>query len=60
MFHGIFKLSASEAASEFCELAQVGIDVYFPHHKYRVKPLPSPWFSAACAYFVPTEQTFEI
>ena len=30
----IFKLSASAAASEFCELIQVGIDVYIPHRKY--------------------------
>ena len=27
----IFKLSASAAASEFCEWVQVGIDVYTPH-----------------------------
>ena len=27
----IFKLSASTAASEFCEPVQVGIDVYIPH-----------------------------
>ena len=33
----IFKLSASEAASEFCEWVQVGIDVYIPHRKYQVK-----------------------
>ena len=45
----IFKLSASAAASEFCEWVQVGIDVYIPHRKYQVKPLSSPWFSAACA-----------
>ena len=44
----IFKLSAS-AASEFCEWAQVGIDVYISHRKYQVKPHSSPWFSAACA-----------
>ena len=31
-------LSASAAASEFCEWVQVGIDVYIPHHKYQVKP----------------------
>ena len=31
----IFKLSASAAASEFCEWVQVGIDVYIPHRKYR-------------------------
>ena len=45
----IFKLSASAAASEFCEWVQVGIDVYILHHKYQVKPHSSPWFSAACA-----------
>ena len=45
----IFKLSASAAASEFCEWVQVGIDVYIPHRKYHVKPHSSPWFSAACA-----------
>ena len=33
----IFKLSASAAASEFCELVQVGVDVYIPHRKYQVK-----------------------
>ena len=46
----IFKLSASAAASEFCEWVQVGIDVYIPHQKYQVKPHSSPWFSAACSY----------
>ena len=45
----IFKLSASAAASEFCEWVQVGIDVYIPHCKYQVKPHSSSWFSAACA-----------
>ena len=45
----IFKLSASVAASEFCEWVQVGIDVYILHRKYQVKPHSSPWFSAACA-----------
>ena len=34
----IFKVSASDAASEFCELVQVGIDAYIPHCKYQVKP----------------------
>ena len=34
----IFKLSASTAASEFCEYVQVGIDIYIPHRKYQVKP----------------------
>ena len=45
----IFKLSASAAASAFCEWVQVGIDVYISHRKYQVKPHSSPWFSAACA-----------
>ena len=45
----VFKLSASTAASEFCEWVQVGIDVYIPHLKYQVKPHASPWFPAACA-----------
>ena len=45
----IFKLGASAAASEFCELVQVGIDVYIPLRKYQVKPHSSPWFSAAWA-----------
>ena len=48
-WEGIFKLSASGAASEFCEWVQAGIDVYIPHCKYQVKPHSSPWFSAACA-----------
>ena len=43
-----FKFSASAAACEFCELVQVGIDVYIPHRKCQVKPHSSPWFSAAC------------
>ena len=45
----IFKLSASAAASEFCDRFQVGIDVYIPPHKYQVKHHSSPWFSGACA-----------
>ena len=44
----IFKLSASAAASAFCEWVQVGIDVYIPHRRYQVKSHSSPWFSAAC------------
>ena len=48
-WENIFKLSASAAASEFCEWVQVGIDVYIPHRKYQAKPHSSPWFSAACA-----------
>ena len=43
----IFKLSASTAASEFCEGFQVGIHVYIPHQKYQVKPHSSSWLSAA-------------
>ena len=49
LWEDIFKLSASAAASEFCQWVQVGIDVYIPHRKYQVKPCLSPWFSAACA-----------
>ena len=45
----IFKLSASAAASEFCEWAQIGITVYLPHRKYQLKPHLSWWFSAVCA-----------
>ena len=45
----IFDLSASAAASEFCEWVQVGSDVYIPHCRYQVNPKSSPWFSAACA-----------
>ena len=48
-WENIFKLSASAAASQFCEWVQVGIDVYIPHRKYQVKPHSSQWFSAACA-----------
>ena len=44
----IVKLSASAAASEFCEWVLVGTDVYIPHRKYQVKPHSSPWFPAAC------------
>ena len=50
MFHAkILELSASAAASEFCEWVQVGIEVYILHRKYQVNPHSSPWFSAACA-----------
>ena len=38
----IFKLSASGAASEFCEWVQVGINAYIPQCKYQVKPHSSP------------------
>ena len=45
----VFKLSASDVASEFCEWVQVGVDVYIPHRNDHVKLHSSPWFSAACA-----------
>ena len=45
----VIKLSASAAADEFCEWAQVGIDAYIPHRKYKIDPHSSPWFSVACA-----------
>ena len=48
-WEGIFKLSASAAASEFCEWVQVEIDVYIVHSKYQVKLHSSPLFSADCA-----------
>ena len=38
----VFKLSASTAASEFCEFVEVGIEVYIPHRKYQVKLHSSP------------------
>ena len=44
----ICKLSASVAASEFCEWVQVRTDVYIPHHIPRSNLHSSPWFSAAC------------
>ena len=37
LWEDIFKLSASAAASEFCEWVQIGIVVYIPHCKYQVK-----------------------
>ena len=45
----IFKLSASAAASGFCDWLHLSIDVYILHQKYQVKPDSSSWFSAACA-----------
>ena len=49
MYH-TFKLCESVADNEFCEWAQVGIDVYIPHYKYQVKSVSPPWFSSDCAY----------
>ena len=54
----IFKLSASAAASEFCEGVQVGIDVYIPHSKHQVKSQSSSWFSAACAVAIVNRNNF--
>ena len=45
----IFKLSASAAASEFCEGLKVGIYVYIPHRKNQVNLHSSLSFPAACA-----------
>ena len=58
LWDDIFKLSASAAASEFCDWVQVGIDVCIPHHKYQVKPHSSPWFSAACAAAIVQDSLF--
>ena len=49
LWEDIFKLSASAAASEFCEWVWVGTDLYISHRKYQVKPHSPPWFSASCA-----------
>ena len=48
----IFKLSASIAASQFCEWFQVGIDVYIPHTEYKIKPQPSPLSVTSAAAIV--------
>ena len=48
MFHWRISLS-SAAASDFFEWVRVGIDLYIVNRKYKVKPPPSLWFSAACA-----------
>ena len=47
LWDDIFEASASIAASEFCGWVKIRIDVYIPYHKYQVKPLTSPWSSAA-------------
>ena len=48
----VFKLGASTVAIEFCELVEVGPDLYIPHRKYHVKPHSSPWFLAGAAAIV--------
>ena len=47
----IFKLSASAAASEFCDWVHVGTDgkAGIPHGNDQVKPHSSPWISASSA-----------
>ena len=54
----IFKLGASVAASEFCQWVWVGIDVYIPHRRYKVRPHSSPWFSVACAAVIVLRRHF--
>ena len=48
-WENVFTLSASGAASEFCERVQVWVNVYISHRKYQVKSHSFTWFSAACA-----------
>ena len=48
----LFKLGVSAAATEFCEWAQLGIDVYILHCKYHVKPHSSPQFLVPCAVVI--------
>ena len=45
----IIKRCASAAITEFCQWAQVGIDVYISYRKLQAKLHSSPWFSAAFA-----------
>ena len=54
----IFKLSASAAASEFCEWVQVGSDLYISHRKYQVKTHSSPWFLASFAAAIANRNHF--
>ena len=49
IWEDIFKVSASAAASEFCKLDQIVIDLYISHLKYQVKPHSYAWFSATSA-----------
>ena len=63
LWEDIFKLSASDAASEICEWFQVVIDVYTPHSKYQLKShlhgfqllLLLPQFIEIIFLFVPVE-----
>ena len=56
----IFKLSASAAATEFCEWVQVGTDVYITHPQHQIKLHSSPWFSAACAAAIVRNHFFRL
>ena len=56
----IFKLSASAAATEFCEWVQVGTDVYITHPQHQVKLHSSPSFSAACAAAIVRNHFFRL
>ena len=44
----IFKLSASAAASEFCDWVQVGTDVYISNRKYQDMSIVFSWL--CCCY----------
>ena len=54
----IFNLSASAAASQFCEWVPVGIDVYIPNYKYQIKLHSFPWFSEVCAAAIVDRNNF--
>ena len=56
----IFKLSASAAATEFCEWVQVGTDVYITNPQHQIKLHSSPWFSAACAAAIVRNHFFRL
>ena len=49
MWEDMFKHGGFVTAREFCECAQVEINVYMLHCKYNIKPCSSPFFSATCA-----------
>ena len=44
----LFDLGASAGVCDFCELVQIGLDLYIFHRKYQSKSFSSPWFSATC------------
>ena len=44
-----FELGASAAATEFCDVVQVRIDVNILNCKYQFKSHSSLWFSTVCA-----------